>query len=302
MDEPPPYYILQIHDYEEFNNAVEKYESEVFEAKGCKWKLVLYPRGNKSKEVPHHISLYLALADSVEHEEVYAVFCLYLLDQEKQHDFIFPAPDAQGKERCFHKSKLEWGSDLFIPITKFSDASNGYLVNNTFVLGAEVISVRKETVTGKGESFKMTKELPDTKLAWKIKKFSKIKEKCCRKIFTAGDQQWELEFYPKGTGLGENCFLSLYLALAEPIPPSSKIYTHVTLRLVDQAKDRHIIGKENFWFSESTPRQGWSRFTALHYLYRSKKTLLVNDTCIVEAEVKVLGVVKNNAALFASSS
>lgn len=147
LDEPPPYYILQIHDYEEFNNAVEKYESEVFEAKGCKWyslfvslesvwrnnwifwifiipwtflgdrKLVLYPRGNKGKEVPHHISLYLALADSVEHEEVYAVFCLYLLDQEKQHDFIFPAPGI------FSKSLVCKEINFYILLNKSGDVS-----------------------------------------------------------------------------------------------------------------------------------------------------------------------------------
>ncbi|XP_021640203.2 uncharacterized protein LOC110635255 isoform X4 [Hevea brasiliensis] len=157
-------------------------------------------------------------------------------------------------------------------------------------MGAEVVSVRKETITGKRESFTMTRELPDAKKSWKIEKFSKLKIDPLKMIFSAGDRQWMIELYPEGTGLGEGSYLSLYLALAEPIPPSSIIYTHVTLRLLDQAKDRHIVGKGNFCFSESSPKHGWSRFTPLHYLSRFKKSLLVNDICIVEAEIRVLGV------------
>ncbi|XP_058000827.1 uncharacterized protein LOC110635255 isoform X2 [Hevea brasiliensis] len=110
-------------------------------------------------------------------------------------------------------------------------------------MGAEVVSVRKETITGKRESFTMTRELPDAKKSWKIEKFSKLKIDPLKMIFSAGDRQWMIELYPEGTGLGEGSYLSLYLALAEPIPPSSIIYTHVTLRLLDQAKDRHIVGK-----------------------------------------------------------
>ncbi|XP_058000828.1 uncharacterized protein LOC110635255 isoform X3 [Hevea brasiliensis] len=94
MDESPGYYVVQIHNFGELKNAMKKYESAVFEAEGCKWKLVLYPSGNKTKHVNRHISFYLALADSVEHEdeEVYAVFCLYLLDQQNHNDLIAPGP------------------------------------------------------------------------------------------------------------------------------------------------------------------------------------------------------------------
>ncbi|KAJ0092355.1 hypothetical protein Patl1_24775 [Pistacia atlantica] len=46
------------------NQSFEKYESAEFEAGGYKWKLVLHPNGNKSKNVEDHISLYLAMADA----------------------------------------------------------------------------------------------------------------------------------------------------------------------------------------------------------------------------------------------
>ncbi|KAK4856746.1 hypothetical protein QYF36_020708 [Acer negundo] len=64
-DAPPTHYKLKIQLFSLLvKNAVEKYESAEFEAGGYKWKLVLYPNGNKSKNVKDHISLYLTLADT----------------------------------------------------------------------------------------------------------------------------------------------------------------------------------------------------------------------------------------------
>ena len=54
-------------------------------------KLVLYPNGNKSKNIKDHVSVYLALADSSSLGpgwEVSAVFRLYLLDQNKDSYLI----------------------------------------------------------------------------------------------------------------------------------------------------------------------------------------------------------------------
>jgi len=54
-------------------------------------KLVLYPNGNKSKNTKDHVSVYLSLADSSSLSpgwEVYAVFRLYLLDQNKDNYLI----------------------------------------------------------------------------------------------------------------------------------------------------------------------------------------------------------------------
>lgn len=84
-------------------------------------KLVLYPNGNKSKNTKDHVSVYLALADSTSLSpgwEVYAVFRLYLLDQNKDNYLIL-----QGRfVTSFH-------------IFKFTCFSNpGPILNNHFVL------------------------------------------------------------------------------------------------------------------------------------------------------------------------
>ncbi|XVE89302.1 hypothetical protein DITRI_Ditri19aG0191600 [Diplodiscus trichospermus] len=71
--------------------GIEEYESGEFEA-GYKWKLVLYPDGNKSRNVEDHLSLYLVSAD-VGHLlhlgwYVNTIFWIFLLDQCKDNYLI----------------------------------------------------------------------------------------------------------------------------------------------------------------------------------------------------------------------
>lgn len=43
-----------------------------------------------------------------------------------------------GRERRFGELKLQCSFDQFIPLTTFNNTSNGYLVEDTCVFGAEV--------------------------------------------------------------------------------------------------------------------------------------------------------------------
>ncbi|KAF7812149.1 BTB/POZ and MATH domain-containing protein 3 [Senna tora] len=64
-DTSPAHYQVRIQSFSLLTkNAIETYESAEFEAGGYKWKLVLYPSGNKSKNVNDHISLYLVLQET----------------------------------------------------------------------------------------------------------------------------------------------------------------------------------------------------------------------------------------------
>lgn len=174
-------------------------------------KLVLYPNGNKSKNTKEHVSVYLALADSSSLDpgwEVCAVFRLYLLDQNKDnylilqgrlvtsfHLFNFSVFSSYafclvGKERRFHAVKREWGFDKFIATGTFSDASNGYLMEDTCMFGADVF-VSKERSSGRGECLSMIKDATSSKHVWKIENFSKLdKESYDSNPFFAGDRKW----------------------------------------------------------------------------------------------------------------
>ncbi|GAY57505.1 hypothetical protein CUMW_179940, partial [Citrus unshiu] len=176
---PPAQFLLKIEAFSSLvENDVENYESLEFDAGGYK-KLVVYPNGNKKKNVKDHISLYLAMVDTSSLGlgwEVYVIFRLFVLDQ--------------NKDERFHVLKLEWGFDQFIPLEEFNDASNGYLVGDTCVFGAE-LSV-KERNKCKGECLSMTKltSASNYKHVWKIENFSKLEAKLYEsEVFVAGDQK-----------------------------------------------------------------------------------------------------------------
>ncbi|KAG6765688.1 hypothetical protein POTOM_029741 [Populus tomentosa] len=108
-DASPVHYIVKIELFSLLaKNAVEKYESGVFKAGGYTWKLVLYPSGNKSRNVKDYISLYLAKVDASSLPlgwEVHVIFRLFLLDQNKDSYLVI-----QG---MFSKSLLRTRSSSY---------------------------------------------------------------------------------------------------------------------------------------------------------------------------------------------
>ncbi|KAG8480810.1 hypothetical protein CXB51_025554 [Gossypium anomalum] len=254
-DTAPCHYILMIQSFSLLSkNGIEKYESGEFQAGGYKWKLVLYPNGNRSRNVKEHLSLYLVFVDVsslFRHGlEVHADFRFFLLDQSKDNYMV--VHDAKEKSRRFHRLKHQWGFDQLIPIRSFNDVSNGYLLDDTCVFGAEVF-ITKETSSGE--------------------------QNACQKI----------QLYPKGRRHGSGTHISLYLALEDPVTltAGSKMFVEFTLRVLDQMQSRHIAGKVSHWFSESSPESGWAKFVSLPYFHHTGAGCLVKDICMVEAEVIV---------------
>ncbi|XVE65469.1 hypothetical protein DITRI_Ditri08aG0002300 [Diplodiscus trichospermus] len=288
----PTHFILKIESFSLLTKTgIEKYESAEFEAGGYKWRLVLYPNGNKSRNVKEHLSLYLVFVDvgSLLRRgwEVHAIFRFFLLDQNKDNYLI--VQDAKDKERRFHSLKHQWGFDQFIPIRKFNDVSNGFLLDDTCVFGAEVF-VTKEIRSEKGECLSMIKDTVSSKHVWKIENFSKLTSEYHEsQQFFAGDQKWKIQLYQKGRRHGSGTHIALYLVLADPstLMADSKIFAEFTLRIRDQQLSRHIAGKYSHWFTASSQESGWAKFVSMAYFYNSGTGCLVKDICVVEAEVTV---------------
>ncbi|KAL8064702.1 hypothetical protein ABFX02_01G108300 [Erythranthe guttata] len=293
-DAPPAHCVIKIQLFSQLaKNNIESYSSSDFEAGGYKWKLVVHPNGYKNKGITDHISLYLVLAESNSLNpgwEIRASFRLFLLDQNK--DSYITLQDTTENGRRFHGMKLEWGFNKFIPLAAFIDPSNGYLVNDTCVFGAEVY-VCREKLSGKGECLSMIKDPITYKSTWRIDNFSDItQESADSKPFSSADKKWKIQLYPKGTGSGNESHVSLYLTLdeAEKLPPTAKIYAEFTLRILDQLNRNHASGTSKHWFSALNPTSGWARFSSQGYLKSSAAGLLVKNICVIEAEVKVHGV------------
>ncbi|KAL5564640.1 hypothetical protein UlMin_027804 [Ulmus minor] len=276
-DAPPTHYTLKIQSFSLLtNNTIDKYESAAFEAGGYEWKLVIYPNGNKSKNVKENISVYLAMAAAESLQtgwEVHAVLRLFLLDQNNDNYMVLQ--DTVGKERGFHRMKLEWGFDEVIPLKTFNNGANGFLVDDTCVFGAEVF-VCKERGKEKGECFQIIKDPILNKHTWRVDNFSKLSTGYIEsKTFDAGDHTWKIKLYPNGKEASRS-YVSLFLALESP-SPTSKIYAEFTLRILNQLNANHDYGKGKWlvWIYKE------------ELLFRTDVGYLVKVTCIIEAEITV---------------
>ncbi|KAL8214253.1 hypothetical protein R6Q57_003702 [Mikania cordata] len=287
---PPAHYILNIQQFSSLTkHDVQRYESIEFEAGGYKWKLVIHPNGNKSKNVEEFLSVYLAMADTTSLApgwEVHASFRIFVLDQN--NDNYLKLEDERSNGRRFHPLRTEWGFDQFMSLREFDDPKNGYLLGDNCVFGAEVF-VCKETSKGKTESLEMVKDAVAYKHTWKISNYSKINVDCeTSNVFNVGGHKWKLQLYHNGKVDGH---ISLTLALAEPqnLPFGTKILAEFTIRMLDQMNSRNYFGKASYWFSASRAERGWHRFITHDTFFQRNRGLLYKDICCIEAEVAIHG-------------
>ncbi|KAM0965889.1 hypothetical protein TB2_021397 [Malus domestica] len=295
---PATHYTLKLESFSMLKELTgdHRFESDEFEAGGYKWKLVIFPYGNKKKNVEGHISIYLQMArtDSLQPDwEVYVDFRVCLLDQEKGTYVVFQ--DDKIMQKCLHGAAPDVGFDKLISLKELADASNGYVINDTCVFGVEVF-VCKERRAGNGRSISMTKNAAMYTHVWKIENFSKLKDEYyCSKPFTAENQRWKIDIYPEGDGASKGTHLALNLTLAdaEKLHPRSQILTKFTFRIVDQMHHMHHCSfPGTTWFSASQKSWGWPSFITLATLNEADKGFLLNNTCIVEADIIVIAIAK----------
>ncbi|BBN69634.1 TRAF-like family protein [Prunus dulcis] len=180
-DAPPTHYTIKIQSLSLLSvHSLEKYESGEIGFLS-KWK--------QEQECERaHLSL-LSIGWSKCPQtcwEVHAAFRLFLLDQNTGKYLAL----QEKNERRFHGMKLDWGFDQFLSLKAFTDTSNGFLMEDACVFGAEVF-VRKEKSTCKGECLSMIKDAVMYKHAWKIDNFSKLNaESYDSQTFIAGDHKW----------------------------------------------------------------------------------------------------------------
>ncbi|CAK7340666.1 unnamed protein product [Dovyalis caffra] len=159
------HYSLKIESFSSLlKTKVEKYESNIFEAGGYKWRLCLYPNGNTKGNGKGFISLYLEIehtSDLPPRWEVNAEFKLFVFDQIKNQ--YLTVQDSDGKS--FQEMKTEWGFDKLVSLETFNDSSNGYLVSDCCFFGAEIFVIKP---TGKWESLSIVHKPANGSLRWKI--------------------------------------------------------------------------------------------------------------------------------------
>ncbi|KAM7474757.1 hypothetical protein LguiB_022000 [Lonicera macranthoides] len=291
----PEHFLLKVESFSVLSESeIEKYESDEFEAAGYKWRLILYPKGDKKRNGSNHISLYLSLSDTKglpQGWEAKVHFSLFVYNNISDKYLTIQVGDASS--RRFHGLKREWGFAQLLPLDYFKDISNGYLFDDTCVFGAEVFVTKS---AANRQCLSMMKETKNRIFTWKVEHFSTIKEDIFySNKFKIGDLQWKLQLFPKGNANSKGKSLSLYLEVADELTSRAnwKVYAEYTLRIRNQVSSNHIESDGSVWFSNSIPDWGYRNFTELSYLHDKSNGFIVDDTLVVEAEIEIAAVTKN---------
>ncbi|CBI22430.3 unnamed protein product, partial [Vitis vinifera] len=296
----PAHYLFRVESVSVLlNTDIEKYESGSFKVGGYRWRLCLYPNGNKKSGGEDHISLYLEISDAQKLPvgwEVTVNFKLFVFNHI--HEKYLTVQDADGKVRDFNVMKSRCGFAQFLSLDVLKDPCNGYLMDDSCIFGAEVFVIK---YSGKGECLSMIKDPDDGTFTWVIENFSTLNEEVLySETFTIKEIKWKLSLYPKGNGKVKNKSLCLFLELAdcETLHHQRKLYMEFELLIKDQCNDEnvepsHVKSNAKVWFCDSNKEWGFADMVSLSDLNDKSKDFLLNDSLIVEAKILLMMHSKN---------
>ncbi|XP_030962283.1 ubiquitin carboxyl-terminal hydrolase 12-like isoform X1 [Quercus lobata] len=166
------------------------------------------------------------------------------------------------------------------------------LVPNTDLLeGLQPMEVAQAETTSTVEAQAMD-DPPSARFTWTIDNFSRLNTKMLYSdVFLVGGYKWRILVFPKGNNVD---YLSMYLDVADStiLPYGWSRYTQFSLSVINQIHNKYSIRKETqHQFNARESDWGFTSFMCLGELYEPGRGNLVNDTCIVEADVGVRRVV-----------
>ncbi|XVF24606.1 hypothetical protein REPUB_Repub13aG0141800 [Reevesia pubescens] len=129
---------------------------------------------------------------------------------------------------------------------------------------------------------------PSGRFTWTIENFSRLNtKKLYSDIFLVGGYKWRILIFPKGNNVDH---LSMYLDVADAatLPYGWSRYAQFNLAVSNQMHNKYTIRKDTqHQFNARESDWGFTSFMPLGELYDPSRGFLVNDTCIVEADVAV---------------
>ncbi|KAK4341317.1 hypothetical protein RND71_039818 [Anisodus tanguticus] len=187
--------------------------------------MIIYPNGDDSIEGNDYISVYLPITNTSSLPagwEANVVFSFFLFFNQLCDNYLV----IHGQVRRFHKIKSQWGCSKFISHKSLKESSNGYLVDDNCILGAE---------------------------------FSKLGEQCFSKEFTVGNHKWKIQLYPNGNGCQRDQSISIFLVSVDAtgFDCRKSVKAKYTISIKDQINGAHreTIAGSN-WFSAVNSKWG----------------------------------------------
>ncbi|KAJ0570280.1 putative ubiquitinyl hydrolase 1 [Helianthus annuus] len=133
---------------------------------------------------------------------------------------------------------------------------------------------------------------PTARFTWTIENFSRLTgKKLYSEVFFVGGYKWRVLIFPKGNNVDH---LSMYLDVADSttLPYGWSRYAQFSLAVVNQIHSKFTMRKDTqHQFNARESDWGFTSFMPLSELYDPSRGYLLNDTCVVEAEVAVRKVV-----------
>ncbi|KAL1558281.1 CSN-associated deubiquitinating enzyme Ubp12, variant 2 [Salvia divinorum] len=177
---------------------------------------------------------------------------------------------------------------ITLPATNEKEDEDMLVPRSDLVDGLQPMGVEAPEATENNAANQPT-EVPRTaKFTWKIENFSRITAKNLYSgIFDVVDYKWRILIFPKGNNIDA---LSMYLGVTNSagLPYGWTRYTYFSLAIVNQVHSKYSVRRETqHQFSAREIDWGFTSFMRLGELYDPSRGYLVNDTCLVEAEIGV---------------
>ncbi|PWA62451.1 TRAF-like family protein [Artemisia annua] len=211
------------------------------------------------------------------------------------HASSFSSEDIDGKRTRFSEKQLKWGFTKLISLNSFRDAGNGCLYHDSCVFGAEAFVVPKYAEKDQSLSMINPSAVMSTH-TWTIENFSAITENALlSEHFKVGKVKWKLSLYPKGCNTGKDTHVSIFLQVHDSgsLSDGWKIFAKYKIRVKQQCGGADEEIELNHWFHDSASGWGLQKFMLLSELGEAEKGFLLHDVLIVEAEILVVGMLKD---------
>ncbi|KAG9140850.1 hypothetical protein Leryth_010382 [Lithospermum erythrorhizon] len=131
-----------------------------------------------------------------------------------------------------------------------------------------------------------------SRFTWTIENFSLVSQKkLYSDAFVVGGYKWRILIFPKGNNVDS---LSMYLDVADSnaLAYGWSRFAQFNLAVVNQIHSKYTIKKDTqHQFNQRESDWGFTSFMPLSDLYDPNKGFLVNDTCVLEADVAVRKVI-----------
>ncbi|XP_042405031.1 uncharacterized protein LOC121995330 [Zingiber officinale] len=158
-------------------------------------------------------------------------------------------------EDYFH-SKSHDGFCCKVALNKFNNSKSGLLVNDCCIFGAEVLEAFACKLDKEGISV----------------------------------YNWRISLYPNLHTYEDSLAFFLEMDNAASLSSKTSVYVDFSLCLLDQHNAKNLKFTAKHLFSTKSDSWGWHKFLSWNDVKDPLRGFLLNDTCIIEASIVILGV------------